>query len=86
MLHIDGLFGFSLFKAERQMHSELDDSSHWILSFTPGLIAERITDHATYNDPHRYSEGEEYLFVNGVLSIDKGKATGDRGGRPLRRI
>ena len=44
-----------------------------------------ITDHATYDDPHQYSEGIEYLLVNGVMSIEKGKATGDRGGRPLRR-
>jgi len=47
---------------------------------------ETITDHATFTDPHQYSEGVEYLLVNGVLSIDKGKATGDRGGRPIRRV
>lgn len=45
----------------------------------------KITDHATYLDPHRYSEGIQYLTVNGVLSIDEGKATGKRGGKPLLR-
>jgi N-acyl-D-aspartate/D-glutamate deacylase len=33
---------------------------------------------------YRYSEGVEYLLVNGVLSIDGGEYTGNRGGRGLR--
>lgn len=44
-----------------------------------------ITDNASYQEPHRYADGVVYLLVNGVMSIEKGKATGDRGGRPLRR-
>ena len=46
---------------------------------------DRITDRATYLDPHQYAEGIQYLFVNGVLSIDQGKATGVEAGRGLRR-
>jgi N-acyl-D-amino-acid deacylase len=45
---------------------------------------ENIRDIATYDDPCQYSQGIEYLFVNGVLSIDKGEYTGRRGGRALR--
>jgi len=45
----------------------------------------KLRDYATYNDPHQYSTGVEYLFVNGVLSIDKGTTTNERGGRASRK-
>ena len=44
-----------------------------------------VADNATYDKPHQYSSGIEFLLVNGVLAIKNGKATGDRGGRPLKR-
>ena len=44
-----------------------------------------ITDHATYQDPHQYADGIEYLMVNGILAIENGKATGKRGGRTIKR-
>ncbi len=46
---------------------------------------QKLGDHATYKNPHQYSTGVEYLFVNGVLSIDKGIATNERGGRASKR-
>jgi N-acyl-D-amino-acid deacylase len=46
---------------------------------------QKLGDHATYNNPHQYSTGVEYLFVNGVLSIDKGTVTNERGGRASKR-
>ena len=46
---------------------------------------QKLADHATYNNPHQYSTGVEYLFVNGILSIDKGTVTNERGGRASRR-
>jgi N-acyl-D-amino-acid deacylase len=46
---------------------------------------EKLGDHATYNNPHQYSTGVEYLFVNGVLSVDKGTATNERGGMASKR-
>ncbi len=51
-----------------------------IVAFDP----ERLRDLATFEDAARYSEGVEYLLVNGVLSIDGGEFTGHRGGRALR--
>ena len=36
-------------------------------------------------DQYPYAEGIRYLLVNGKLSIDKGKATGKRGGRAVKR-
>src|SRR5207244_3526580 len=43
-----------------------------------------VNDTATFEDPHRASIGIEYVFVNGVLSLEHGKVTGQLGGRPLR--
>jgi N-acyl-D-amino-acid deacylase len=46
---------------------------------------EKVQDKATYAEPHQYSEGFDYVLVNGVLMVDEGKITGNRGGRVLRR-
>jgi dihydroorotase/N-acyl-D-amino-acid deacylase len=43
-----------------------------------------VRDLATFEDPHRTSVGIEYVFVNGMLTLEKGKFTGKLGGRPLR--
>lgn len=43
-----------------------------------------IIDKATYLKPHQYSEGIQYVFVNGVLTIDNGTFTKNRGGKVLR--
>lgn len=45
---------------------------------------EKVLDLATFEDPHRPSVGIEYVLVNGVLSLEHGKLTGQFGGRPLR--
>jgi len=39
---------------------------------------------ATFTEPNRYSEGMDYVLVNGVPVIEKGKHTGKRPGRTLR--
>lgn len=44
---------------------------------------ERIIDRADFSDPHRYSEGVEYVLVNGELVLDSGEHTGARPGRVL---
>ncbi|MCI0353710.1 MAG: D-aminoacylase [Acidobacteria bacterium] len=43
-----------------------------------------VRDLATFEDPHRTSVGIEYVFVNGVLTLERSKLTGKLGGRPLR--
>jgi N-acyl-D-amino-acid deacylase len=45
----------------------------------------RIRDVATYENPLAQSEGVEMVFVNGLLGIDAGAATGQHAGRLLRR-
>jgi N-acyl-D-amino-acid deacylase len=58
----------------------------------PGMVAditvfdaERVIDRATYTEPFQYSEGIEYVLVNGQVVLDAGKHTGARPGRALRR-
>jgi N-acyl-D-amino-acid deacylase len=46
---------------------------------------DKIADHATYETPHRYSEGIIHLLVNGIHSIEYGKATAKRGGMVAKR-
>lgn len=42
-------------------------------------------DLATYQEPHAYSEGVEYVFVNGKLALADGEVTSERHGRILLR-
>ena len=42
-----------------------------------------VIDRATYEDPHQYAAGIEYVFVNGRLVIKGGEHTGSLPGRVL---
>ena len=44
---------------------------------------ERVIDNATFEQPHQYAEGVEFVLVNGVLVVDGGEHTGARPGRVL---
>jgi N-acyl-D-amino-acid deacylase len=44
-----------------------------------------VVDKATYQDPHQHPEGIEYVIVNGVLSVEKGRTNGNLNGRTLRK-
>jgi N-acyl-D-amino-acid deacylase len=57
-----------------------------------GLVADvamldlnRLRDAATFFDPHRYAEGVEYVWVNGVTVVERGAPTGKLPGRVLKR-
>lgn len=57
----------------------------------PGYVAdvvlfdpETVRDTATFEEPRRQAEGIEYVFVNGVPVISKGRHTGALPGRTLR--
>jgi N-acyl-D-amino-acid deacylase len=43
--------------------------------------ADRIIDHATFERPHQYATGVEYVIVNGVVVLDRGQHTHARPGR-----
>ena len=44
-----------------------------------------IRDLATYENPHQFSVGVEYVLVNGVLVLRSASLTGEKPGRVLRR-
>jgi sugar lactone lactonase YvrE len=44
----------------------------------------RVIDRATYEQPFQYSEGIEYVIVNGQVVLDRGTHTGAHPGRALR--
>ncbi|MDX1982869.1 MAG: D-aminoacylase [Bryobacteraceae bacterium] len=44
----------------------------------------RIIDKATFEQPHQYAVGVEYVVVNGTVVLDQGKHTGARPGGILR--
>jgi N-acyl-D-aspartate/D-glutamate deacylase len=58
----------------------------------PGMMADvtvfdavTIIDNATYENPHQYASGVEYVIVNGKVVLDHGQHTGARPGIILKR-
>lgn len=47
--------------------------------------AEKFIDQATFDDPHQYSAGLAYVFVNGTPAVFQGTPTGALAGKALRR-
>ena len=45
----------------------------------------KIRDKATYEKPHQYSEGIDYVLIDGKTVIDNGVFTGILAGKPLSR-
>jgi N-acyl-D-aspartate/D-glutamate deacylase len=45
--------------------------------------ADTVIDKATYEQPHQYAEGIEYVIVNGAVVLDRGRHTGARPGTIL---
>jgi dihydroorotase/N-acyl-D-amino-acid deacylase len=48
------------------------------------LDPERVTDRATFEDPHQMSEGVVHVLVNGKVALRAGELTEVRAGRVLR--
>lgn len=51
-----------------------------IIVFTPG----KVRDAATYEQPHAYAEGMDYVLINGQAALWAGKPAPERHGRILR--
>jgi N-acyl-D-amino-acid deacylase len=41
-------------------------------------------DKATFDEPHQYAVGTQYVFVNGKLAVERGEFTKTLAGRVLR--
>ncbi len=52
-----------------------------VVVFDPATIA----DKSTFEEPHQYSVGIDYVFVNGKAALDNGAFTDARSGRVLKR-
>ncbi|MFX4366077.1 N-acyl-D-glutamate deacylase, partial [Acinetobacter baumannii] len=46
----------------------------------------RVADVSTYNAPHQYSKGFQYVIVNGQLSVENGVQNSNRNGKALRSV
>jgi N-acyl-D-amino-acid deacylase len=51
-----------------------------ITIFNPGTVVDR----ATFEQPHAYAEGIEYVIVNGQAVLERGQMTGSLPGKPIR--
>ena len=47
--------------------------------------AEMVMDRSTFQMPHQYPDGIDYVVVNGAVTVDAGKFLDVRAGRALRR-
>ncbi len=50
-----------------------------IVIFDPATVK----DKSTFTEPHQYPDGIQYVIVNGVITVDDGKFTNNRGGKVL---
>ncbi len=46
----------------------------------------RVTDLSTYDAPHQYSKGFQYVIVNGQLAVENGIQNSNRNGKALRSV
>ena len=46
---------------------------------------EKFTYKCTYEEPRQYAEGMNWVFVNGTQAIEKGRHTGLRAGKVLKK-
>lgn len=53
-----------------------------LLLFDPA----KVRDKATFTNPHQYTEGMDWVLVNGVAMVAEGNLTDARGGRVLRHF
>ena len=52
-----------------------------IVVFDPETVADR----STFEDPHQYPAGIDFVIINGVVAVDNGVFDDARAGRILRR-
>jgi N-acyl-D-amino-acid deacylase len=80
----DAIRKFSALPAQRMRLTDrgVIKAGMWadLVVFDPNTIHDR----ATFDNPNQLSEGMEYVLVNGVPVIDKGKMTGALPGKVLR--
>jgi len=80
----DAIRKFSALPAQRMRLTDrgVIKAGMWadVVIFDPSTVRDR----ATFDNPNQFSEGMEYVLVNGVPVIDHGKMTGELPGKVLR--
>lgn len=78
---IHRLTGFAAERLGIRDRGRLQEGYHAdIVLFDP----KNIRHHADFDDPHRYAEGMDRVWVNGVLVLDGGEHTGETPGQAVR--
>ena len=54
-----------------------------INSLASAFDSNKIIDKATFDDPHQYAIGVDFVLVNGTIVVEKGNHNGNRPGRIL---
>ncbi len=65
----------------------LDDRGRLKKRFAADIVVfdpDEISDRATYENPHQYSDGIRFLFINGEVVIEDGSYNGKLAGIPIR--
>jgi dihydroorotase/N-acyl-D-amino-acid deacylase len=82
-------------RLEEAIHKMTGSSASRLGLFDRGLVREGLAadlvlfdpagvcDRATLENPHVYPQGIDYVWVNGVLTLDQGRHTGRTSGRVL---
>ena len=82
-------------RLEEAIHKMTGSSANRLGLFDRGLVREGLAadlvlfdpagvcDRATLENPHVYPQGIDYVWVNGVLTLDQGRHTGRTSGRVL---
>lgn len=81
----DAIRRMTLLPAERLGQQERGRIAEGAFADLAVFDADRVEDRATYEDPHQFAVGVEYVLVNGVPVLWDGSLTGEKPGRVLLR-
>jgi N-acyl-D-amino-acid deacylase len=80
----DAIRKFSALPAQRMRLTDRGVLKQGMWADVVVFDADKITDKATFEEPNQFSEGMEFVLVNGVPVIANGKMTGAMPGKVLR--
>jgi N-acyl-D-amino-acid deacylase len=80
----DAIRKFSALPAQRMRLTDRGVLKQGMWADVVVFDADKITDKATFEEPNQFSEGMEFVLVNGVPVIANGKMTGALPGKVLR--
>jgi dihydroorotase/N-acyl-D-amino-acid deacylase len=80
----DAIRKFSALPAQRMKFGDRGVLKQGVWADVVVFDPETVRDLATYDNPKQFSQGMEYVLVNGVPVIEEGKMTGKLPGKVLR--